>query len=159
MLRVIAASSEQEWADGAALVAEYTEVTAQEIGVEIAAVSKGFAILRAETERIRETYPAPGGLLVAYTDDRPVGCVALEAVADGVFELRRLYVRPGHRGGPGRALMLAAGEHATSQAGKEIRLDVLYTRTVAIDLYRTLGYVEAAHQTEPELMVTLRLPL
>lgn len=142
-----------------ALVAEYTEATALEIGLEVAAISKGFAILRAEVPRVREVYPAPGGVLMAYSGDKPAGCVALEALPDGVFELRRLYARPEHRGGLGRALMLAAADHARAAGGAQIRLDVLYTRTVAIDLYRKLGYLEAPRQTEPSLMVTLCLPL
>ncbi|MGQ0464485.1 MAG: GNAT family N-acetyltransferase [Sporichthyaceae bacterium] len=158
-MRVVVARSDAEWADASELVAEYTEATALEIGVDVAAISKGFAILRAEVPRVREVYPAPGGVLVAYVDDKPVGCVALEALPDGVFELRRLYARPSHRGGLGRALMVAAAEHAKANAGSEIRLDVLYTRTIAIDLYRKLGYVEAPRQVEPNLMVTLHLPL
>ena len=142
------------------MVAEYTDATAEEIGLEVAAISKGFAILRAEVERVRETYAPPGGVLVAYADDEPVGCVALEALGGGVFELRRLYVRPAHQGGGlGRALMLAAAEHASAHGGTAITLDVLYTRTTAVGLYRSLGYVEGAHQVEPNLMVTLRLPL
>lgn len=141
------------------MISEYTDLTAVEIGEEVAAISKGFAILRAEVDRVRETYPAPGGVLVAYVEDEPVGCVALEALPDGVFELRRLYVRSEHRGGFGRALMVAAAEYAAEAGAKEIRLDVLHTRTIAIDLYRKLGYVDAEHQTEPNLMVTLRLPL
>lgn len=153
------ARSEAEWADAAELVAEYTKVTADEIGREVAAISKGFAILRAEVPRVREVYPAPGGVLVAYADDKPAGCVALEALPDGVFELRRLYVRPEHRSGLGRALMLAAAEHAAAGGGSQIRLDVLYTRTIAVDLYRKLGYREAPRQTEPNLMVTLYLRL
>jgi ribosomal protein S18 acetylase RimI-like enzyme len=156
---VKAAASDAEWAAAAELIAEYTDATAEEIGVEVAAISQGFAILRAEVARVRETYPAPGGVLVAYAEDEPIGCVALEALPGGVFELRRLYVRPGHRGGLGRALMLAAAEHARRHGGTEIRLDVLHTRTHAIGLYQTLGYLEAAHQTEPNLMVTLCLSL
>lgn len=157
--QILAAADPRSWSHASELIAEYTDATAVEIGVEVAAISKGFAILRAEVARVRETYPAPGGVLIAYADDEPVGCVALEAQPDGVFELRRLYVRDGHRGGLGRALMDAAAEHARAKGGTEIRLDVLHTRTIAIDLYRKLGYVEAARQTEPNLMVTLRLPL
>ncbi|MGQ0846147.1 MAG: GNAT family N-acetyltransferase [Sporichthyaceae bacterium] len=158
-LRVLVADGDEQWADAADLVAEYAEVTAVEIGPAVAAISKGFAILRAEVAGVREVYSPPGAVLLAYVEDKPAGCVAIEALADGVFELRRLYVRPEHRGGLGRALMLAAAEHAKAGGGSEIRLDVLYTRTIAIDLYRALGYVESPRQVEPNLMLTMSLTL
>ena len=89
-------------------------------------------------------YAPPGGaLLLAEIDGEPVGCVGLRSLGNGCCELKRMYVRPGHRGrGIGRALGLAIIGEARQRGYVRMRLDTIDTMTVAISLYESLGFVE-----------------
>lgn len=55
--------------------------------------------------------------LVAYDDGRPVGCGALRVIADGVGEVKRMYVEPAARGGGAAAAILGALEAWAEQHG------------------------------------------
>ncbi len=85
--------------------------------------------------------PPAGRLLLAEVEDAFVGCIGLRPHADGVGELKRLYVRPALRGrGVARALASAAVREARSVGYRCLRLDTLATMTAALTLYRSLGF-------------------
>jgi GNAT superfamily N-acetyltransferase len=90
-------------------------------------------------------YAEPDGrVLLAWQHSAVVGCAALRRVNGSTCELKRVYVRPGARGGNiGRQLVEhmireARGEHYATMC-----LDVLPEFVAAQRLYESLGFVPA----------------
>ena len=88
-------------------------------------------------------YVDPGGdvLIARDGDGRAVGCVALEPVGDGVFELSKLAVAPDQRGrGTGRRLMDAAIARARELGAMRVFLGSNRRLVAAVRLYETSGF-------------------
>jgi putative acetyltransferase len=93
--------------------------------------------------------PAQGGaLLLARADGAPVGAVALRRLDDRICEMKRLYVRPGHRGARtaegqsiGRALAERVVTIARDQGYARLRLDTIASKMqAAVRLYHSMGF-------------------
>lgn len=85
--------------------------------------------------------PPPGRLFLAMTGEQVAGCVGLRKILEEVSELKRLYVRPLHRGqGIGRQLVLAAVKEAREIGYKKMRLDTLPSMKRALELYLSMGF-------------------
>jgi ribosomal protein S18 acetylase RimI-like enzyme len=128
------------------LVFEYMAETQREAGRAVPRdVDELPGVLRAECSDLVAAYAPPGALLLAHADDAPIGCVGLMAVEPpGTAEVKRLYVRPAHRGGgTARLLMEEAHRHAAESGFDRLVLDVMASRTRVIDFYRRLGYTDA----------------
>jgi GNAT superfamily N-acetyltransferase len=131
--------------DAAALVFEYMAATQAETGQPLpAGIAELPAVLQRECSSLPAVYQPPGVLLIADHSGQPAGCVGLAPCsAECTAEIKRLYVRPAHRGkGIASTLMNHAHHHAAGHGITRLILDVLPARTAVIGFYRRLGYTE-----------------
>ena len=140
--------------------------------VNDAGVDMGYQSIGAELAGLPGYYGPPSGRAwLAYDDageagdtGEAVGCVALRPMADeGVCELKRLYVRPAHRGeGIGRALTVQAIGEARALGYRIMRLDTGTFLDASHRLYASLGFVERGpyYDVPPDVLrVTVFLEL
>ena len=82
-----------------------------------------------------------GRVYLVHLDDRPVGCVALIPMKDGVFELSKMAVSPKMRGlGIGRKLLEFAVNEARTIGVKSLFLGSSSKLPDAVHLYETVGF-------------------
>lgn len=142
------AADSRDFADIGLLMREYLT----ELGVDLC-----FQDFEGEVADLPRTYAAPdGALLIARaeidpsvsrhqpTDCAAAGCVALRRVRDTLCEMKRLYVRPTHRGsGLGRRLVEAALDRARGMGFSRVCLNTVVPKMpAAVALYRAMGFVE-----------------
>jgi GNAT superfamily N-acetyltransferase len=85
--------------------------------------------------------PPSGGLLIAYHEDQPAGCVALRDLGEGICEMKRMFVPTQFRGqGVGRALAKAIVEAAETAGYRCMRLDTSQRQAEAMRLYEAVGF-------------------
>jgi putative acetyltransferase len=94
----------------------------------------------------RDYAPPDGRLLLAEYEGQLAGCVALHKLADGICEMKRLYLRPQFRGKRlGRALADRIIAEARQIGYKRMRLDTVEpVMKDAVAMYRRIGFREIA---------------
>jgi GNAT superfamily N-acetyltransferase len=146
--------------EAAALIFEYMAMTEAEGGRPVpASLDALHPVLAAECRFLESTYAPPGVVLLACVAGPAIGCVGLKyRPASEDCELKRLYVRPAHRGrGVARALLMAAHAHAARMRIGHVVLDVMPSRSHVIEFYRRAGYRDAEpYRDFQSSMVVLR---
>ena len=105
-----------------------------------------FQDFESELEGLPGAYAPPAGtLLLAYVNGAAAGCIGVRSLAAGCCEMKRLYVRPQHRGTQlGRQLAERAIVFARGAGYRSMVLDTLPQMVAATRLYRELGFVRCA---------------
>jgi putative acetyltransferase len=133
-MKLVQAESPDEIDRARELFKEY----AARLGIDLC-----FQNFEKELARLPGDYVPPAGrLFLAMNDDEAVGCVALRRIADGICEMKRLYVRPEFRGtGLGHTLAETIIQSAREIGYGRMRLDTLPGKMDrAIAMYRSLGF-------------------
>jgi len=135
-LRIFQAQAEEQIKAARELFLEYAEG----LGIDLC-----FQDFDREVAELPGDYAPPGGriLLAIGAEDDAVACVALRGLEAGVCEMKRLYLRPSHRGsGIGRGLVQEVIEAAPELGYERIVLDTLPVMAEAQRLYEYLGFRE-----------------
>lgn len=108
------------------------------------AVDLCFQNFEAELVSLPGDYAPPRGrLIVAYIDGRPAACVALRPVDGQTGEMKRLFVRPAHRGQRLGFRLVATVIFESREIGyRRLVLDTLPSMTEAQILYARFGFVD-----------------
>lgn len=84
-----------------------------------------------------------GVFLLGFVAGSPVACGALRPIDDGVFEVKRMYVRDEFRGRGLSRLMFNKLELMARDAGcRVLRVETGYKQPEALGLYRSVGFSE-----------------
>ncbi len=156
MVTVVSGLAPERLFDAQRLLFLYMAATEAEAGrARVTLPDELMSPLRDEIEDPISVYGPPGALLLACSDDVPVGCVGLKALDAQTAEAKRLFVAPEGRSlGIASLLMDELHAHAERAGFARLVLDVMPSRGAVIEWYRRLGYAEvAAPQENPYGMV------
>lgn len=135
-MELVVAKSEEELETAKQLFIEYAE------SLDFDLCLQGF---HEEIADLRNSYLEPKGcIFLARESHQTAGCVAIRSLENPLeCEMKRLYVRPPFRKhGIGRSLAQTAIMWAYSAGFSVMRLDTLDTMTTALQLYKSLGFLE-----------------
>lgn len=106
-------------------------------------VSLCFQDFETELATLPGKYALPVGrlYLIKHGDDF-IGCIALRKIADGICEMKRLYIKPEHQGhGLGKRLVDLIIKDAKEIGYKAMRLDTIKEKMPnAVDIYEKHGF-------------------
>ncbi len=106
-----------------------------------------------ETPVAEEEFSSPRGIfIIGFVSENggsvdggvPVACAGVRMVAEGVAELKRMYVRPqARRRGIARQLLVRVEAEAVRLGATSLRLETGVAQPEAIALYQSAGYRDA----------------
>lgn len=109
--------------------------------VELSARIPRFVPERASMARAADFEPPRGVFVVAWLDETAVGCAGLRRLADGVGEIKRVFVsQAARRQGVARALLSELEHRASTFGYLTLRLDTDGGDPAALALFDALGY-------------------
>ena len=130
----------------------------QAIGVDLC-----FQQFQQELDTLPGKYAPPDGrLLLAKYQGVYCGCVGLRPLAEGICEMKRLYIKPEFRNRKiARLLVKQIITLARDRGYEKMRLDTLRTMKAATALYRSFGFVsiQAYYDNPLEGVLYLELDL
>ena len=117
-------------------------------------------VLRDDYAAVKRYLEDPAGIWLARDGGTTFGCIALlplESI-EGACEVKRLYVRPSHRGrGAAHALLDALHAHARHAGYKWAYLDTKSDLLVAIRFYESRGYRRCErYNANPQATIFMR---
>ncbi len=130
------ADNQKSYAAAAALFEEYAA------WLQVDLCFQGFT---EELKTLPQVYkPTEGGIILACDGGNFIASIALKQIADGVCEVKRLYVQPAYRKqGIAEQLVKRIIDLARSKHYNTIKLDTLRHMQPAINLYKKFGFAEA----------------
>jgi len=155
LLRGLSGTQREQLTEAVAVAERLLRLAAITVGAVDAASADARACLAAYAAELDERFPegyAAADLvsperfavfLIAYEEERAVGCGALCALDTGTAEIKHLWVHPGARGlGLGRRLLTELEHTAAERGHRTVRLDTHRALKEAAAMYRTGGYTE-----------------
>ena len=143
--KVIKANQEQHAAQIRELFWEYLQWANTRIQQEFHVSFDIGTVLEGDMQELDKFMPPMGRLLLGYFGEDLAGIACLKALAPGIAEVKRMYVRPNHRkAGMGRALLNRLLQEARQAGYQLVRLDSARFMKEAHQLYRSIGFKEIA---------------
>ena len=107
-------------------------------------ISLDFQHFDDELDGLKRMYAKPcGGIMLAKKGEELIGCAAIRKISDTVGELKRMYIKPGHRNkGIAKTLLKKALQLARDCNYAVVKLDTLNNMFPAIHLYKQAGFYE-----------------
>ncbi len=136
-IRLVVAESQDHWRQARKFVEEY--------GASLD-VDLSFQNFSHEVQHLSTEYAAPSGIFFLAEDNSAyLGCIGLRRFAEGVGEIKRLYVSPAGRGhGVGRFLVEGALLAGKRLGYGRLVLDTLPSMKEAQKLYASFGFTPTA---------------
>jgi len=84
-----------------------------------------------------------GGIVLIFLNNEAIGCAGIRKLKGRIAELKRMYIKPRHRGQRlGKLLLEKSIELARELNYNKVRLDTMPTMHEAVHLYRAAGFYE-----------------
>ena len=150
MIEIVSADTPALLDEAIALSQEYVEWMVATIRVQYPELDLAEFTTEHDYDDVRKKFPGEhvppyGRLLMALSDGKAGGCIALGRLSDTVCEMRTLYVRPAFRGtGMGQKLVETLLKEARDIGYSHMRLDTLGFMRSALRLYRGMGFYDIA---------------